>query len=60
MKIQSSFLKGTKIFRWLRYMFSRPIRPNDRPEPVEHKTTRLPDSDYDGMGNFSRFGNPPK
>jgi hypothetical protein len=53
-------LKRTEMFRWLRYMFSRPIRPNDKPKPVEHKTTRLPDSDYDGMGNFTRFGNPPK
>jgi hypothetical protein len=54
------FLKRTKKFRWLRYMSSKPTRPNDRPKPVENITTRLPDSDYDGMGNFSRFGKPPK
>tara|TARA_A100000172_G_scaffold48859_2_gene30563 strand:- start:42 stop:212 length:171 start_codon:yes stop_codon:yes gene_type:complete len=53
-------LKRIELFRRLRYMFSRPIRPNDKPKSVENKTTRLPESDYDGMGNFSRFGNPPK
>ena len=41
-------------------MLSKPVRPNDRPEPVVNNTNRLPESDYDGMGNFSRFGNPPK
>lgn len=53
-------LKRIEAFKRIRYMFSRPIRPNDKPKPVEHKTSKLPESDYDGMGNFSRFGNPPK
>ena len=53
-------LRRIELFRRLRYMFSRPLRPNDKPKRVEHKSTSLPDSDYDGMGNFSRFGNPPK
>ena len=53
-------LKRLEVFKRVRYMFLRPIRPKDKSKPVEHKTTRLPDSDYDGMGNFTRFGNPPK
>ena len=54
------FLKRIEMYKRLRYMFSRPIRPNEPYQPVENLTTRLPDSDYDGMGNFSRFGRPPK
>tara|TARA_S200002703_G_C3763774_1_gene235130 strand:- start:809 stop:979 length:171 start_codon:yes stop_codon:yes gene_type:complete len=53
-------LKNTNLFRWIRYVTRKPLRPNDKYNPVEHKTTRLPESDYDGMGNFSRFGRPPK
>ena len=53
-------LKRIKIYNRIRYMFSRPTRPNNPHKPVENKTTRLPETDYDGMGNFSRFGNPPK
>ena len=53
-------LKRTRIYNRIRYMFSRPTRPNNPHQPVENKTTRLPETDYDGMGNFSRFGNPPK
>ena len=53
-------LKRMQLFRRLRYMFSKPVRPKEKQEPVENITTRLPESDYDGMGNFSRFGNPPK
>ena len=53
-------LKRTQIFRWLRYMFSRPIRPNEPHKPVKNITKKLPESDYDGMGNFSRFGRPPE
>ena len=45
-------------------MFSKPL---DKRYSTEHSTeysteqnkdTNLPDSDYDGMGNFSRFGRP--
>ena len=53
-------LKRIEMLRRLRYMFSRPIRPNDKPKSIENITKKLPESDYDGMGNFSRFGNPPK
>ena len=53
-------LKRIVLFRRFKYMFSKPLRPKDKQEPVENITTRLPESDYDGMGNFSRFGNPPK
>ena len=43
-------------------MFSKPLRKKYDYKPVvtKNKTEKLPDSDYDGMGNFSRFGNPPK
>ena len=41
-------------------MFSKPL---DRGYSTNHvtkqnKDTNLPDSDYDGMGDFSRFGRP--
>ena len=27
---------------------------------ISESVSKLPESDYDGMGNFSRFGRPPK
>ncbi len=50
-----------EIKRIIKYMFSKPVRKryDDKSVIAENKTKKLPDSDYDGMGNFSRFGKPP-
>ena len=53
-------LKRIKMYNRIRYMFSIPTRRINPHKPVENKTSRLPETDYVGMGNFSRFGNPPK
>ena len=48
------------IKRILRYMFSKPLRKKHDPKSSieKPKSEKLPDSDYDGMGDFSRFGRP--
>ena len=52
----------TKILEALKKPIDRDRRRYEKiPEPEEDKTdNKLPESDYDGMGNFSRFGRPPK
>lgn len=52
----------TKIKKILKYMFSKPLqkRYDSKAVITKNKTNKLPESDYDGMGDFSRFGNPPK
>ena len=48
------------IKKVLLYMFSKPLnkRYSTEHSTQENKDKNLPDSDYDGMGNFSRFGRP--
>ena len=49
-----------KIKSILRYMFSKPLqkRYSSKHAIPKSKDGKLPDSDYDGMGDFSRFGRP--
>ena len=49
-----------KIKNTLRYMFSKPLdkKYNSKSSVEKPKSEKLPDSDYDGMGDFSRFGRP--
>ncbi len=50
----------SNIKRTLRYMFSKPLQKKHDPKSSieKPKSEKLPDSDYDGMGDFSRFGRP--
>jgi hypothetical protein len=48
------------IKRTLLYMFRKPLDKgySSKTAVQQNESTKLPDSDYDGMGNFSRFGRP--
>ena len=49
-----------RIKRLLIYMFSKPLhkRYSTKPKIAKSKENKLSDADYDGMGDFSRFGRP--
>ena len=52
----------TRILEALRKPIDRDRkRYEKKTKLIESKNVnKLPESDYDGMGNFSRFGRPPK
>ena len=49
-----------RIKKLLIYMFSKPLQKRYLTKHAipKNKEKKLPDSDYDGMGDFSRFGRP--